>query len=110
MKNENTAKNKKGKTRGTGTPPSDVKPVAEGKNSVEDKSIKQAESDLNAKILELTMTINDDYPELSKYLDEMPVTVPSESDPEISINQLKSYYESLNSLVNKYKDDNPEHR
>ena len=44
---------------------------------------------------------------LSPYLEEMPVTVPSDDDPEVTLNQLKSYYESLNSLLEKYKDDSP---
>jgi hypothetical protein len=60
---------------------------------------------LNSKILKITMMIKDHHPELSQYLEEMPVTVPSENDPEITINQLESYYESLNSLLRKYKVD-----
>jgi len=63
--------------------------------------------DLNSKILKITMTIKDDYPELSKYLDEMPVTIPSEKDPEVTLNLLKGYYESLHSLLNKYKTEYP---
>ncbi len=65
----------------------------------------QLEKDLNAKILKITMWISDNNPELSKYLEEMPVTVPSENDPEITLNHLKSYYESLISLLKKYKVD-----
>lgn len=65
------------------------------------------EKELNAKILKITMTIKDHYPELSKYLDEMPVTVPSEKDAEITLNHLQTYYESLNSILNKYKLDYP---
>ena len=67
----------------------------------------QIENNLNAKILKITMRINDYYPELSQYLEEMPVTVPSEDDPEITLNHLRIYYESLNSLLNKYKVDYP---
>lgn len=67
----------------------------------------QIENDLNSKILKITMRIKDHHPELSKYLEEMPVTVPSENDPEITLNHLKSYYESLNSLLEKYKVDYP---
>ena len=67
----------------------------------------QIENDLNSKILTITMKIKDHYPELSKYLEEMPVTIPSENDPEITLNNLKSYYESLNSLLNKYKMEHP---
>ena len=67
----------------------------------------QIENDLNTKILNITMRIKDHYPELSQYLEEMPVTVPSENDPEITLSHLKSYYESLNSVLNKYKVDYP---
>lgn len=67
----------------------------------------QIENDLNAKILKITMRIKDYYPELSQYLEEMPVTVPSENDPEITLNHLRTYYESLYSLLNKYKVDYP---
>lgn len=67
----------------------------------------QIEKDLNSKILEITMKIKDHYPELSQFLEEMPVTVPTENDPEITLNHLKTYYESLNSLLNKYNVDYP---
>ena len=77
------------------------------KNSTKSAAYDRLEKELNAKILEVTMKIKDHYPELSKYLDEMPVTVPSETDPEITLNHLHTYYESLNSLLNKYKVDYP---
>ncbi|PJC61825.1 MAG: hypothetical protein CO022_07815 [Flavobacteriales bacterium CG_4_9_14_0_2_um_filter_32_27] len=57
---------------------------------------------LNAKILKITMTIKNQHPELSKYLEEMPVTVPDEKSPAIALLNLKHYFESLNSLLKKY--------
>jgi pimeloyl-ACP methyl ester carboxylesterase len=81
--------------------------VPEVVNSLKASRNIKTEKDLNAKILKITMTIKDHYPELSKYLDEMPVTIPSEKDPEITLKHLSSYYESLNSLLNKYKVDYP---
>lgn len=60
------------------------------------------EKELNSMILKITMTIRDQYPELSKYLEEMPVTIPDEKDPEITRTNLKTYYDSLISLLNKY--------
>ena len=87
--------------------PIEIKTVLDGQNLDKHTAYEQIERDLNAKILEVTMKIKDHYPELSKYLDEMPVTVPSEKDPEITLNHLKTYYESLNSLLNKYKADYP---
>ena len=68
---------------------------------------KSIEKELNTKILKITMMIKDDYPELSPYLEEMPMTVPSENDPEITFDHLKSYYESLNSLLKRYRVDFP---
>ncbi len=65
----------------------------------------QKENELNTKILELTNEIRSDYPELEKYLDEMPVTIPTDSDPHITIKNLQSYYESLVELVEKYEEE-----
>lgn len=67
-----------------------------------------AEMDLNSKILEITMTISDHYPELSKYLDELPVTIPDENNPDITLRNLSQYYESLNSILNKYLLEHPQ--
>lgn len=71
-------------------------------NTDKHAAYEQIEKDLNAKILKITMTIKDNHPELSKYLEEMPDTVPSDSDPEITLNHLRTYYESLNSLLGKF--------
>lgn len=63
----------------------------------------KSEKELNSEILKISMTILEKYPELSEYLTEMPVTIPSEDSPEITLKHLKSYYESLNLLLNNYK-------
>ena len=39
---------------------------------------------LNTDILNITMTIRDKYPELLKYLDEIPVPISDEKNPEYS--------------------------
>ena len=84
-----------------------VQPELHGLNLNKNDAYQNIEKELNSKILEITMTIKDHYPELSKYLEEMPVTIPSGKDPEITLNQLKAYYESLISMVNKYKLEYP---
>lgn len=81
----------------------DIKPVTDGQNTDKQVAYAKIEKDWNSKILKITMRIKDHYPELSQYLEEMPVTVPSENDPEMNLNQLKSYYESLDSLLKNYK-------
>lgn len=78
-----------------------------GQNQEKGYSDKDAEADLNSKILKITLAINEQYPELSKYIEEMPVTIPNEENPDITINNLKSYYESLSLMLNKYKLEHP---
>jgi two-component system OmpR family response regulator len=65
------------------------------------------EKELNTKILKATMMIMEKYPELSKYIEEMPETIPDENDPEVTLKNLKSYYNSLDSLLKKYVLEHP---
>jgi hypothetical protein len=44
--------------------------------------------------------LKEDHPELIIFLDEMPVTIPDDSDPHITISILKEYYQSLLNLEN----------
>lgn len=62
----------------------------------------KSEKELNEAILKITMKIRNDYPELSKYLSEMPVTIPDISSPEIDNKILTEYLESLENLLKKY--------
>ena len=59
----------------------------------------------NKKILQVTLEIKGDYPELSKYIEEMPVTIPNDADPQINLKSLDDYLDSLNELINKYEED-----
>lgn len=59
----------------------------------------ETEKELNAKILAKVMEIKEKFPELSKRLNEMPVTIPNESNPKINIKILTEYYESINTLL-----------
>lgn len=60
------------------------------------------ERDLNLKIIQVTTEIKEHYPELIKFLDEMPVAIPTEENKEITLKNLKTYCDSLNSLLNNY--------
>ncbi len=62
----------------------------------------KTEKEINNDILKITMTIQEKFPELSKYIAEMPETIPDSDDPEINIKNLKSYYDSLEALLKKY--------
>ena len=57
---------------------------------------------LNSKILKITMKIKDQYPELLKYVEEISDTFPNEKSQEITVRHLKTYYDSLNSLLKKH--------
>ena len=50
----------------------------------------KTEEQLNKEILDITLKINHQYPELSKYISEMPVTIPDKEDPEINRNNLQT--------------------
>ena len=62
----------------------------------------ETEEEINAKILKITMVIHDNYPELSKYLNEMPITVPADTNPEVNVKNLQKYYDSLLTLFRNY--------
>lgn len=82
--------------------------ATDGQNLRKTVNYEETEKDLNSKILKVTMTIKDQYPELSGFLEEMPATIPAEKNPEITLKNLSTYYESLNSMLNKYKLEHPE--
>ena len=67
----------------------------------------KTEKEINQAILEITMKIRNKYPELNKYLSEMPVTIPDVDQPEMTIKVLSDYLESLENLLKKYS---PSHK
>lgn len=62
----------------------------------------KTENEINKNIIETTMVIDEQFPELSKYIVEMPVTIPNANEPEINETNLKEYQNSLNALLKKY--------
>lgn len=62
----------------------------------------ESEEEINAKILKVTMVIQENYPELSKYLNEMPITIPIDSRPEVNVKNLQKYYDTLVTLFRNY--------
>lgn len=77
------------------------------KNKKDDRN-KTANKELMDKILSVTLIITEKFPELSKFLSETPRLEVDYENPEISSNHLRDYYESLNSILNKYKLEHPE--
>jgi hypothetical protein len=62
----------------------------------------KSKNDLNDNIRLITLKIQEEYPELIKYMNEIPVNFLSNSEKGITNNELKSYLDSLNNLIEKY--------
>jgi len=62
----------------------------------------QMEKALNAKILKITLKLQNEYPEIYANLEEMPVTIPDSNDPEVNLTNLKKYYNSLEIILKNY--------
>lgn len=62
----------------------------------------KTENELNSDILKITMRIEEIFPELSKYIAEMPFKISNSLGVAINRNDLKDYCNSLNELFNNY--------
>lgn len=60
--------------------------------------------DFNAKIMAITMLIQEKAPELYKFLNEMPITIPNVTHPKINIKILQEYHESLENMLKNLVD------
>ena len=55
------------------------------------------------KIMSITSLIKEKHPELMKFIDEMPVTIPDENNPQLNLKALMEYYNSFTDLLKKYE-------
>ena len=62
----------------------------------------QNQDDLNKKIFLTTVKIQEEFPELIKYLNEIPRSFQSNTEKGISHKALKDYLDSLNDLLETY--------
>ena len=65
------------------------------------------EAILIEKIISITNLIKEKHPELMPFIDEMPVTIPNENNPQLNLKALKEYHDSLNDLLKKYEIEHP---
>ncbi|WP_158841025.1 hypothetical protein [Polaribacter sp. L3A8] len=61
--------------------------------------------EINKEIFELQKEIQEKYPELMKYLTEMPDTLPVEGSVKVDSNALLKYLNSLKEMVLNYKNN-----
>jgi len=59
-------------------------------------------NELTGDILKTTIQIHGEHPELMKFLEEMPITIPDAGQPIITNAVLDEYNESLQTLLLKY--------
>jgi len=62
----------------------------------------EAVKELNTQILKITVEIRKQFPKLSKYLLEMPETIPDDKSPEMNKKALRDYLDSLKEILDKY--------
>ena len=62
----------------------------------------KTEKELNTAILDITLKIKEQFPELSKFILELPVTIPNIENPEMNRKVLQDYYESLEIMLKDY--------
>ena len=62
----------------------------------------KSQNDLNNNIRLTTSKIQEEYPELIKYLDEIPRNFLSKEEKGINNKELKDYLDSLNNLLETY--------
>jgi len=66
------------------------------------------EQEYDSRILRITMMILEKYPELYQYIEEMQETIPGEKSPHLTLKNLKTYYNSLESMLDKYALEHPQ--
>ncbi|NLP59001.1 hypothetical protein HGB55_12530 [Lutibacter sp. B1] len=57
---------------------------------------------LTKEINDLTLKLEQEYPELYRYLDENPATIPAIDHPELTVNTFSDYLDSLKALLQTY--------
>jgi len=62
----------------------------------------ESQNDLNNNIRLTTLKIQEEYPELIKYMNEIPINFLSNTEKGVINKELKGYLDSLNNLIEKY--------
>lgn len=68
----------------------------------------ETKKELTDKILQLTILIQERYPELSKYLSEVQDTLPVLEHPEVDAEALAKYYQTIDEMLKDYLLEHPE--
>lgn len=66
----------------------------------------ETRNEIEQSIIKITSKINTDYPELSKFITEMPNS--NSEDEDVNIKSLRDYYKSLKEIIAKYSNTHKE--
>ena len=65
----------------------------------------KTEKELNQDILKITATMTESFPEIVKYISEIPVKISYVGREDINIKQLTEYYNSLETMFIRYSNN-----
>lgn len=65
----------------------------------------KTDQEINKDILRITGTITEKFPELLKFIEEMPLRIKYTGGDDIDTRHLEEYYNSLETLLEKYSKD-----
>lgn len=68
----------------------------------------ETKKEITEKIFKITVLIQEKYPELSDYLEEVQDTIPAMEHPEVDAHTLSKYYETLDNMLKDYLLEHPE--
>lgn len=68
-----------------------------------------SQENLRKRILSIIVNIQNEFPELTKYLNEQPVYLESNTDNNVNTDSLKEYLDSLHTLLETYKKEHIKH-
>ena len=63
----------------------------------------KTKKDILEAISRLTLEIESEFPELYRFLDESPDTIPAEAHPQLGVEELSTYYKGLKTILEDYK-------
>jgi hypothetical protein len=66
---------------------------------------KENQDELNKEISKITLKIRKEYPELIKYLDEIPVNFSFNLEDGVNKKEMQEYLNSLNNLISTYSQE-----
>lgn len=70
----------------------------------------KTEKEWEKAILNITMRIHQDFPEISKFIKEMLASDVVIKETEINVKNLEAYYVTLTELIEKYSETHPENK